>query len=280
MEGIISTPLTEIAYQSFGRKDGKPILCLHGWLDNSSSFEPIAPILADHGYYLVAIDFPGHGKSGWRSTKTIYSFVDFIADIKAVVDSLGWEHFSLLGHSMGGGLGSLFAGSFPEQVDKLILIEALGPVTREPSEAPSSLANAINRLLNGIDQTDSSTFRSLELLVNLRLRAGAMKKESAELLMKRGTEKLEDNTYRLRRDPRLNLPSLVRLTEEQVLEFLKRISCPVKVIWGQTGYQWEKKFLAQRIGSIANIIEVTLEGNHHLHLDSPDEVSKEILDFL
>jgi pimeloyl-ACP methyl ester carboxylesterase len=142
-----------------------------------------------------------------------------------------------------------------------------------------NLGNAIRRFLDAKSNSEEGIFRDLNQLVKLRLRAGEMKTESAELLLRRGTEEIGSG-YRLRRDPRLNLPSFLRLTERQVLEFLKRIESEVFLIWADNGYQWEKKVIKNRIDSVAKIREVSLPGKHHLHMDQPGEVSQKILEFL
>ncbi|MCC5815598.1 MAG: alpha/beta hydrolase [Leptospira sp.] len=278
---VLETPLTSIAYQEWGDPNGKPILCLHGWLDNSNSFLPLSKYLVrdlPEKIRLVAMDFPGHGHSGHRPEKMLYAFVDFLADIASFADSMNWEKFSILGHSMGGGLGSLFAGAFPERIEKLMLIEALGPVTREASDAPENLAKAIRRFLDHTGKVDSSQFRDIDQLVRLRMRAGELAEESARLLMERGIEELNSGV-KLRRDSRLNLPSLMRLTENQVLEFLKRITAPSLLIWGKQGFKWESNYLGARTTAVSNLTQINLEGYHHLHMDHPELVSKAIADW-
>lgn len=49
---------------SWGTPDLPPLLMLHGWLDNAASFALLAPLMK--GYYVVAIDLTGHGKSDRR----------------------------------------------------------------------------------------------------------------------------------------------------------------------------------------------------------------------
>ena len=51
----------KIGALAFGDKKNPPILALHGWLDNAASFARLAPLLKE--YYVISIDFPGHGKS-------------------------------------------------------------------------------------------------------------------------------------------------------------------------------------------------------------------------
>lgn len=275
----IQTPLTEIAYREWGR-GGIPLLGLHGWLDNANSFHFLGPLLAENGFHLVAIDFPGHGLSGWRPPRVAYNYVDFLADIRSFIDQWGWTKFSLLGHSMGGGLASLFAGAFPDRVERLILVEALGPVTTAAEDGPKSLGIAIERFLKEVGEGDDSRFADREQLVRLRMRAGHMKPESAQVLIERGSAvSLGGEGFSLRRDPRLNLPSFFRLTEEQVSAFLRAILCPSLAIWGENGFHKERPYLAERAKLVSNLTEVYLPGYHHLHLDEPLSVASTIRDW-
>ena len=114
-----------VAFQRWGAGNTKKVLCLHGWLDNSNSFAFLGPYLAEKCQVeCVAIDFVGHGQSDHFHEFNTFSI--FATHTKAVLDALGWEKPHIVGHSMGANASVLFAGSFPERVDKLILIEGLG----------------------------------------------------------------------------------------------------------------------------------------------------------
>ena len=79
-------------------QQGKPLLiALHGWLDNSASFLPLAPHLGD--FHLICVDLPGHGHSDHKTTP--YVFVDWLDDLYQIVQEAGWSRFTLLGHSLG-----------------------------------------------------------------------------------------------------------------------------------------------------------------------------------
>ncbi len=132
-----------LAARVHGPADGIPVLALHGWLDNAASFEPLAPLLK--GLRLVALDLPGHGHSDHRAGGTHYHFIDYVEDVLGAVDALGWERFALLGHSLGGAVATFVAGACPDRVTRLGLIEALGPLTEHPDEAPRRLAHALDR---------------------------------------------------------------------------------------------------------------------------------------
>ena len=61
---------------------------------------------------------------------------------------LGIERANLLCHSMGTGVGMMLAGSFPENIESLVMIDGFGPVVREPNEAPQVLRKAIDARLS------------------------------------------------------------------------------------------------------------------------------------
>jgi len=65
----------ELAVRSYGHR-GRPVLAMHGWLDNVNTFDAMAPVLARAGYLLVAMDFPGHGLSSRRSIDSTLHIMD------------------------------------------------------------------------------------------------------------------------------------------------------------------------------------------------------------
>ena len=81
----------------------------------------------------------GHGESGRVDHASWYHFADYLRDVRAVVDALAEGHLAVLGHSMGGGISVLFAGTYPEEVHRLVLVEGLGP---RPPALPAPLLPA------------------------------------------------------------------------------------------------------------------------------------------
>ena len=128
--------------QVWGEPGQIPVLALHGWLDNSASFECLAEQM--NNVHLVALDLAGHGQSGHRTPGTPYNIWEDVADIFAVADKLGWKTFSLMGHSRGAIISTLSAGTFPDRIKGLMLVDGVLPMFVEASEAPSQLAKSIN----------------------------------------------------------------------------------------------------------------------------------------
>jgi pimeloyl-ACP methyl ester carboxylesterase len=77
---------------------GKRCLCLHGWLDNSSSFSVLGPYLADRGYTVVAIDHVGHGHSSHTSHDQMNQFSKYVFHVKEMLKELEWDSATLIGH--------------------------------------------------------------------------------------------------------------------------------------------------------------------------------------
>ena len=106
---------------SFGNPKGKPVLAIHGWLDNSNSFLPLAQLLPE--FHWVALDLPGHGKSVFKPTGNIYHFIDWIADLWEVIHHFHWKEFYLVGHSLGASIAVFLPGLFPDKIKKLLFVQ-------------------------------------------------------------------------------------------------------------------------------------------------------------
>ncbi|MFP2768218.1 alpha/beta fold hydrolase [Oceanisphaera sp. KMM 10153] len=115
-----------LAVMEWGDPQGVPVVALHGWLDNAASFTLLARHLPH--VRLIALDLAGHGLSDHRAAGQPYYIWDNVADVQALVDELALEQVVLLGHSLGAGVATLFAGAFPDRVSRMLLIDGLVPL--------------------------------------------------------------------------------------------------------------------------------------------------------
>ena len=69
-ELTLDLPHLRLAARAWGDPSLPPLLALHGWLDNAASFDRLAPLLCEH-FHIVALDLPGHGRSGHRPAGTL-----------------------------------------------------------------------------------------------------------------------------------------------------------------------------------------------------------------
>ncbi len=259
----------------YGPEDGARVLALHGWLDNAASFSRLAEHL--DGLNLVALDLAGHGGSARRAGG--YPFVDFVGDVFGALAALGWERCALLGHSLGAGVAALFAGTFPERVTRLTLLEGLGPLTNPDEDAPRQLREALTAEAAARGRDESSGYPDAATLARRLAAATGMRPDSAELLLARGLV-AGGAGVRWRADPGLRRPSRVRLTEAQVLAFLRAIACPTQLVRARPGMPADEARLAARVAALADVRAVEVAGGHHVHLDDPAAVAAIVGPFL
>jgi pimeloyl-ACP methyl ester carboxylesterase len=266
-----------LAARRHGRAGGPRVLALHGWLDNAASFAPLATCLPEID--LVALDFPGHGHSAHRPPRTWYHYVDYLDDVLAALDALGWERCVLLGHSLGGAVASVLAAARPERVERLVLIEALGPVAARPGHALQALRTAL-------DERAASTskrlrvFGSIDEAVQARADANGLSERVARLLVERSLAAVEGG-YAWRSDPRLKVATPARVHEDAIREWLAAIECPTLLVAADPAPPYFDVALRRaRMACVRDLAEVVLAGNHHLHMETPAPVADAIRRFL
>ena len=136
----IQTSTMRLSAKCWGEPEGMPVLAFHGWLDNAATFDHLAPLLKD--FRLVSIDLPGHGLSEHKPSSSSYHFSDIIVEMLEVLNVLGWQSLFLLGHSMGAGVASYLAGTIPEKIKSVILIEGLGSLAQKAEKMPEILRDS------------------------------------------------------------------------------------------------------------------------------------------
>lgn len=273
----LETPRGELAALRGGTPGGPRLLCLHGWLDNAASFLPLAPLLSE--FELVALDLPGHGASGHRAPGYDYAFVDWVHDLLDALDALGWERADLLGHSMGGAIACAVAAATPARVRRLALVEALGPVAGDPGLAGQRLRDAVVAR-RALAPRPARVIPDLDTAVAARLAASRMTPDAARLIVARNLRPVEGG-HAWRSDPRLTLPTHLRLTEDTVQSILRAIEAPVLVIAAQPSPPYfTPEVRAARLACLADGRLVVFAGGHHLHMEQAAQVAIPLRDFL
>lgn len=250
-----------------------PVICIHGWLDNWASFQPLSENLSE---YLICIDLPGHGHSSHLQEGNWYHFVDYAVRLREVLNHLNLEKFHIAGHSMGAAIGCLYAAVFPESVLSLTMIDGLGPLVNPPEEARNILRDSI--LHREAKKNKKRAFKDLDLAVKARMSNGEINYESARLLVENQVNR-SSGLYTWSFDYKLKFTSSLRLTSEQLLSFFIKLECPVLLIQATEGYVHKAPFWELK-SKIRNLTLEQLEGKHHLHMEKPKETAAVIYRFL
>ncbi|EDW33145.1 GL24626 [Drosophila persimilis] len=123
----ISVPWGHISGRWHGNRTERPILAIHGWLDNLGTFDRLIPLLPDN-VGVLCIDLPGHGRSSRLPPGMHYSVYDYVFVIPRVMKEYGWHKVSLMGHSLGGIMAFIYATLAPHTVDMVISLDILLPI--------------------------------------------------------------------------------------------------------------------------------------------------------
>ena len=108
---------------------GRPLLLVHGFTGAKEDFGDWIDRFAAEGWWVVAPDLRGHGGADQPDDEAAYSLATFADDLVALADDLGWERFSLLGHSMGGMIAQELVLRRTGHVERLVLMDTHhGPV--------------------------------------------------------------------------------------------------------------------------------------------------------
>jgi len=126
----------------WGEAADPPLILVHGVTSNAETFWRAAPAVAAAGRNVLAVDLPGHGRTGgWRGR---HRFAETAADVAAFARAAGIDRpgLALLGHSWGGMVVAAMpaAGLRPDRVILLdppvLRLAGLEDMTRDPLELP------------------------------------------------------------------------------------------------------------------------------------------------
>lgn len=131
--------------QDYGSAGKPAMLCLHGGAANAHWYDFVAPgFSAD--YHMRAVDLRGHGDSQWDTSPTpSYGYWRMAADVHALAEQLDLRDFVLIGHSMGGMIGSIYTATYPGRCKAFILVDTTIKMTPERIAGFSTVGNREGR---------------------------------------------------------------------------------------------------------------------------------------
>ena len=271
VEQRIVLPHLALSAQVWGDEALPPLLALHGWLDNAGSFALLAPQLAPR-FRVFALDLPGHGRSDHLEPGASYHYLDYVRVVLAAADALQLDRYSLLGHSLGAGIAALVAAAMPERIERLWLIEGLGPLGDDGSHTLQRFRDALAP--RGDNGKPLRVFRDIAQAVDARSMVSGLPAELARPIVERGLIETEGG-WRWRSDPQLTRPSATRLAESQIHALLRGITTPTALLLAQPATSYLPSAPMQaRADCVADISVNHLDGGHHLHLEHPAEVAE------
>lgn len=121
---FVSIEGIRIHFQEFGNQADPPIILIHGYTASLYVWKTVAPMLAEAGHRVLAIDLPGFGyseKPSWFD----YSIPSQAHIVERFMDRLGIGRAVIIGSSYGGAIAATLALDYAERVEKLVLVNTV-----------------------------------------------------------------------------------------------------------------------------------------------------------
>lgn len=287
----IWVPWGHLAGRWYGNRKDRPILALHGWMDNLGTWDRLIPLLPDY-LGVLCIDLPGHGHTDRLPAGMHYSADDWILTIGRIMKTYKWTKVSLMGHSLGGVLSFIHTALAPNTVDMVIMVDMVLPPVDSPKNLRTMAVQTEKHLIEEERNKDNETREppsyTMEELGHALSRGtfNSVPLEFAQHLLNRSVvrSQLYPDKFYLDRDGRIKFYSLLPMTTG-LGEGLARCitNKPYLIIKGT-----ESPFIdANSEQTIAILSEQNpyfeyheVEGMHHVHLTDAEACARFIVPFL
>ena len=272
-----------LSYAEWGEPDAPPLVLVHGGRDQKRSWDRVAGRLAQH-YRVFSHDLRGHGQSAWV-TDGDYGVMDHVYDLASLVEHLGLERFTLIGHSLGGNITLRYTGLFPDKVEKLVAIEGLGPSPKMLAERQA--LSVTERLSNWMEQRRSISDRAPRVMKDLAEAKSRMQAAFTHLpedlihhLTETGIKTNPDGSVSWAYDPAGMGRSPSDISHEDFVQLWREITCPTWLVYGATS--WASN--PEKDGRIEPFqdasVSVIEQAGHWLHHDQFEDFMRQLESFL
>ena len=264
----------------WGDPDAPLIVFLHGWGDSGATFQFVVDALEGR-WHVIAPDWRGFGKTIHRARG--YWFPDYLADLDRLLEIYSPSApVRLVGHSMGGNIGGLYAGAMPERVSAFVNIEGFGLPDTGADEAPARYREWLQRLraVPGFKH-----FGSIDALArHVAGRSPRMSPAQARFVAEAWAVEGPDGLT-LRADPAHKLPNAVLYRRAEAEACWRKVTAPVLLVAGADSRVFKAVGISLADGGLplpfpncrTQIIE---ECGHMVHFEAPGPLAGAIEGFL
>ena len=264
--------LTVNGHSTFCYTGGKPfdpakptVAFLHGVLNDHSVWILQTRYFAHHGWNVLAVDLPGHGKSEGEAPKTVEEAAEFVV---ALLDTAKVQQAALVGHSFGALVALEAAARAADRVSRLALCGVAAPM----KVSPALLDNSLNAPMKAIDMVNVFSHSMLAPPPSA-LGPGTWLYGGSRALMRRV----------LASNPRVNVfhRGFVACDSYQGGEAaMEKVTCPVLFVLGRQDAMTPPR-AAQSLQSRAKDARTALvDAGHQMMTEAPDAVLAALKDFL
>lgn len=241
-------------YLEWGDSANPTLVMLHGVSQQAHSWDFVSLALSP-AYHVIALDQRGHGDTDWAADG-VYSLDSMQADIDGVIDALGLDGFNLMGHSMGGRNGFIWASRHPGTLRSLTIVDT-GPETQRRGQDRirefRELPNNLDSFQEFADRVKEYTGRTEEQVL------GALKYSIRQMADGKWAWKWDPATRNRTRsgtDP--------KWTTERLWECVESVDCPSLVVRGSRSDIFSEETLAKMGEVMSDCTTETIKDAGHL----------------
>jgi len=268
--------------RQWGTPGATPLVLAHGWMDVAASWQFMVDAFSEAFVQrrpIIAMDWRGYGLTEAPATDS-YWFPDYLADLDALLDQLSPDQpIDLVGHSMGGNVVMMYAGSRPERIRRLVNLEGFGMPATRPAQAPGRMAQWLDELKaqrhGGHDlkpYADASGVAARLMKTNRRLDP-----DKAHWLAQHWARPGSDGQWRILGDAAHKVVNPYLFHVDEALEMYRRIAAPVLAVEAaddSLGQWWKGRYTLaefhERLKAVPVLEKaVVQDAGHMLHHDQP-----------
>ena len=263
---MIDVAGTRLHVRDSGDKSAPAVIFLHGFGASLHTWEPWAKVLGKD-FRVIRIDLPGSGLSQPDPTGD-YSDKRSLQILVALMDKLGLAKTSLVGHSIGGRIAWTFAGTYPDRVNKLVLVSPDGFASPGFEYGKKPEVPAMVQLMR---------YALPKALLTMSLKPAYANPATL-------TDALATRYYDLMLAPGSRDALLARMAQTVLVDpipILQKITAPTLLVWGEQDGMIPFANANDYLKAIAGSKLVSFKGVGHLpHEEAPDESVRPVNVFL
>lgn len=264
----------KLHHLEWGDPASPPILALHGLRSYAHTWDDLALELSG-SYQVIAPDFRGRGESDWDPQRDYFTNA-YVSDLEELLDHLGLQRFTIIGHSMGGAVAYAYAARHPDRVNALV-VEDIGP-------GSSTATSGASRIVSEMESTPAD-FESLAAVRKYwRALRPAITEQALASRISHTVRESDDGRWTWKLD--MAGIAAARLSGDpagpvDLWRCVDALRCPTLVIRGARSDFLPRQTcveMAER-QPLVRWVEVPGAG-HYVHDDAPEEFTALVTDFL
>lgn len=239
---------------------GKAVVLLHGFLENSSMWEELTPQFSESNR-IIAVDLLGHGETGCIGY--IHTMEMMAEAVKVVLDNLSIKEATFIGHSMGGYVALAFTEMFPTMVKGLCLMNS------------TAYADTEERKLNR-DRAIAAVKQNHKRFIGMSI-SNLFAPENRERLIS-AIEKVKKEACKTPLQGIIAALEGMKIRKDRT-DVLNRFLCKKMIVIGRKDPVLDYNVLMGQAKE-ANIEVLDLAGGHMSHVEDKIELSYKIMHFI